>query len=203
MKKTKVTNQTKNQNTRITAVLTAYSVSQIQCQYIPAESMLHTKEPRKCNILPSLNVWSLLSFSQGLGTIQLKYSMSLKHSVEDEHATGIFFSMLKDHMALQNAKVPYSYALVLMQKDVRRCCLSQECQDMLLRSLPLTGCTPCTRKPDISQPRRISCTAAEHGAGNPGTRSELWASSRMGLSCRTHTASSGLSGGTNPPEQQG
>lgn len=34
---------------------------------------------------------------------------------------------------------------------------------------------------------RISCTAAEHRAGNPGTRSELWASSRMWLSYSTHS----------------
>lgn len=156
----KSNNQIKNQNTRITAVLTAYSVSQIQYQYIPAESVLHTKEPEKYNILPSLNLRSLLSFSQGLGTIQLKYSMSLKHSIENKHATGISFAMLKDHMALQNAKVPYSNATVLVEKDVHRCWLSQECQDMFLRSLPLTGCTPCTRKSDPCQPRRISCKTA-------------------------------------------
>lgn len=77
--------------------------------------------------------------------IQLKYSMSLKNSMEDKHAT-IYFSMLKDHMVLQNAKVPYSYSMVLVQKDVHRCWLSQECQDMLLRSLPLTSYTPCTRE---------------------------------------------------------
>lgn len=148
----KSNNQIKNQNTTITAVLTAYSVSQIQYQYIPAESVLHTKEPEKCNILPSLNLRSLLSFSQGLGTIQLKYSMSLKHSIENKHATGISFAMLKDHMALQNAKVPYSDATVFVEKDVHRCWLSQECQDTLLRSLPLTGCTPCTRKSDTCQP---------------------------------------------------
>lgn len=61
--------------------------------------------------------------------MQVKYSMSFKHSMEDKHATGISFSMLKDHMALQNAKVPYSCAMVLEEKDVHRWWLSQ-CQNL-------------------------------------------------------------------------
>lgn len=75
--------------------------------------------------------------------------------MEDKHATGISFSMLKDHMALQNAEGPYSYATALVQKDVHRCRLSQQHQDVLHRSME-------TRNPDICVVTQISCRAAEH-----------------------------------------
>lgn len=43
--------------------------------------------------------------------------ISLKHSVEDKHATGIYFYLLTSHMGLQNAKELYFYAMVLGEKN--------------------------------------------------------------------------------------
>lgn len=171
------------------AVLTAYSMFQIQCGYIPAESLLHTKEPGKCNILPSLNVWSLLSFPQGLGIFQLKYSMPLKHSREDKHATGISSSMLKTtwHCKRQKCHIPKPWFLCRMmctgagnapQKLFTYWLHPVHQEHPSVTQDFLHGCRTLSRKPWHTQ----------------------WALGiQQDVTATAHTASTGLSRGTKPP----
>lgn len=118
--------------------------------------------------------------------------------MEDKHATGISFSMLKDHMTLQNAEVPYSYAMVLWHNNVHRCWLPQERQDMLLRSLHLLAaphapgnltCVSHTGFPARLQNIEQKTLAQSVSSGHPAGCD--WA--------RAHTASTGLSRGIDPP----
>jgi len=126
--------------TRTTAVLAACPASQTQCQYVPAEGVSHRRELGESNVLPSLDFWRLLPFSQALGTIlQLKLERSNsnitydKQPTEDKYASSISFSLLTDHTRLQKAKVPYFYAALLAERDGQACWASPERPDALLQ----------------------------------------------------------------------
>lgn len=157
---TKVTNQTENKTQG-----SLLPLLHIQCQYTPAEGVLHSKELGKSNILPLLYFWSLLSFSQVPGTIQHKYNIWFHLNIQwKTSAQQAFLSPCKQttwdcKTQKWHISMPKNH---LGEKDGHVCWAPHERQDMLLRSLKLTARTPRTRKSGAFPPRGISCAGAEH-----------------------------------------
>jgi len=98
-------------------------VSQIQCQDSPAAGVLHSKEQGGSNYFPLLNLWNLLSFSQEQPIGNIAYHNALKHTMEDEPATGIPFSSLADKGTAKGKSAVFLYCVSLGERCAHLLCI--------------------------------------------------------------------------------